>query len=201
VPAEGSGTRRHILEATEKLLSTRSSVELRIAEVAHDSDVAVQTIYYHFGSFGRLIAEAQMSAYLHMAEPSRRFLNVAEVAATEGDEDAYRMALGDNIEHLWSFMNGGDEWRISKLLIDVWSDQHVRLRFCELLDVQFERWIAVIEAGKRRGWFNPELDAPALIASCWAATNGQAILSNMSRVRFTPGDIRNLWAQIGKIAS
>lgn len=117
--AEGSGTRRHILDVTVKLLSTRSSVELRIADVARDSDVAVQTIYYHFGSFGRLIAEAQMSAYLRMAEPSRRYLNVAEVAIVEGDEEIYRKALEDNVEHLWSLTSGDDDWRISKLLIDV----------------------------------------------------------------------------------
>ncbi|MHB8380615.1 MAG: TetR/AcrR family transcriptional regulator [Acidimicrobiales bacterium] len=112
MPKEGSGTRRYILDATERSLSTRPSVELRIAEVAHDADVAVQTIYYHFGSFGRLIAEAQMSAYLRMAEPSRQYLAIAEFAVAEGDEEAYRKALGDNVEHLWSFMSGGDEWRI-----------------------------------------------------------------------------------------
>jgi hypothetical protein len=95
-------------------------------------------------------------------------------------------------------MSGGDEWRISKLLIDVWSEPDVRLKFCELLDVQFERWVNVIEAGKRRGWFNSELDAPALVASCWAATNGQAILSKLSKVSITPKGVRNFWAQIGR---
>ncbi|MHB8380633.1 MAG: hypothetical protein ACYDB2_12120 [Acidimicrobiales bacterium] len=66
--------------------------------------------------------------------------------------------------------------------------------------MQFERWVNVIEAGKRRGWFDPELDAPALVASCWAATNGQAILSNTTKVRVTPKGVRDFWAQIGKVA-
>lgn len=139
MPTEGSGTRRYILNTTESLLSARSSVELRIAEVARDADVAVQTIYYHFGSFGRLIAEAQMSAYVGMAEPSRMYLDIAEVAVAVGDEEAYWNALGDNVEYLWSLMSGGDEWRISKMLIDIWSEPHVRLKFCELLDVEGPR--------------------------------------------------------------
>ncbi len=95
MPREDSKTRRYVLEVTERMLSKEPRNELRITEVAHEADVAVQTIYYHFGSFGRLIAEAQMAAYFQIAEPSRQYLAIAEVAATEGNEEAYWNAIGD----------------------------------------------------------------------------------------------------------
>jgi AcrR family transcriptional regulator len=199
VPKEDSGTRRHVLDVTEMLLATRLSSELRLIEVAREADVVVQTIYYHFGSFGRLIAEAQMSAYLRIIEPSRQYLAIAEVAIAECNEEAYWKAIGDDIERLWSFRGSGDEWRISKLLIDVVSDPHVRLEFRALLDVQFERWINVVEAGQRRGWVNAEMDPSVLVAFGWAATNGQEILSNTTMVRYTARGIRDFWLQVGRV--
>jgi AcrR family transcriptional regulator len=195
---ESSATRRCIHDAAESLLSTRSSVDLRIVDVAHDANVAVQTIYYHFGSFGRLIAEAQMSAYLRMAEPSRNCLAAAEVAVSEVNEENLKKAVGDLVEHLWSFTCGGDEWGISKLLIDIWSEPPVRSRFCEVLDKQLEGWINVIEDGKRRGWFDAELDAPILVASWWAASHGRALLSNTANIRASAKDVRVFWCKIAK---
>jgi AcrR family transcriptional regulator len=188
-----------VLDVTEALLSKHLSSELHLVGVAEEADVAVQTIYYHFGSFGRLIAEAQMSAYLRMTEPSRQYLAIAEVAIAEGNEDAYWTAIGDDIQRAWSLRSHGDEWRTPKLLFDVLSEPHVRLEFCALLDIQFERWINVIEGGQRCGWVKSDLDVSIAVASCWAATNGQAILSNASVGRFTAEGMRDFWLKIGRL--
>ncbi len=104
-----------------------------------------------------------------------------------------------DIERLWSIRNSGDEWRVAKLLIDILAEPQVRIEFGALLDVQFERWINVVEAGKRRGWVRPNLDASLAVASLWAATNGQAILSNTTKVRYTAEDVRNFWVQVGRV--
>src|SRR5271170_5508049 len=133
---ESSGTKRHILDAAEKILADRPSSDIHIADIAEGASVAVQTLYYHFGSLKQLIAEAQASAYLRMVEPLHKYLLAAE------------QAIGDEVALAWSYGFSGDKWRIPKLFIDIWADPKTQEAFSEGLERQFERWINVIESGK-----------------------------------------------------
>ncbi len=47
---EDSGTRRHILDVVETMISEDGGNRIQISEVANRANVAVQTIYYHFES-------------------------------------------------------------------------------------------------------------------------------------------------------
>ena len=195
---ENSGTRLHILETAEKLLSERRSDEIHIADIVDRASVGVQTIYYHFGSLGRLIAEAQAFAYIRTAEPLHAFLLAAEKAVVENDEPTYWQATGDNVMLAWTYGFSGDRWKIPMQLIDVWADPVIRREFTGLLDAQFERWVNVIEGGKARGWVSPGIDTHALIASCWGGSNGQGVFAGTSKIHFTPETIRDFWVEIVK---
>jgi AcrR family transcriptional regulator len=181
------------------MLSERRSAEIHVAEVAEAAYVGVQTIYYHFGNRNRLIAEAQAATYFHLSEPLHDFLVIAEAAVIEDDEETFWRAVGDDVAMAWSYEFGDDKWRISKLLIDIWDDPKTQLAVSELLNVQFERWVKVMNAAKLCGWTDPDLDTYALIASCWAASNGQAIFANASRFNYTPESIRNFYLGIAMV--
>ncbi len=191
-----SETRRHILFTVEKLLAERRDSDVRIADIALEANVAVQTVYYHFNSLRRVIAEAQASAYLRRIEPLHRFLGVMENAILDRDGPLFWKALGDDVELSWSFGFGDDSWRTSVLLFDVWADPDTRDTMSKMLDAQFDRWVRVIESAKSIGWVKPDLDTFALIAACWAGSNGQGVFSNTRTVNYTPETMRDFWLEI-----
>jgi AcrR family transcriptional regulator len=193
---ESSGTKRQILDAAEKILADHQSSDVRIADIAEGADVAVQTLYYHFGSLKQLIAEAQASAYLRMVEPLHKYLSDTEQAIVDEDEQTYWQAIGDDVALAWSYGFGGDKWRIPRLFLDIWADPKTQEEFTEGLERQFERWINVIEAGKSLGWVDPDVDTYALIVANWAASNGQAVFSKYSKVQYTPETIRDFFQEI-----
>jgi AcrR family transcriptional regulator len=196
-----SGKKSHILEVTELMLSGMESSEVHISDVAKLANVGVPTVYYYFESRTQLIAEAQASIYLKLIEPLHEFLLKAETAIVDQDGTAFLAATGDNFVMAWSYgqLEGG--WKIAKLLLDVWSDPKTQRRFCELLDVQLERWIRAIESAKELGWIKPDVDAIALITACWTGSMGQAIFSNSIKLIYTPESIRQFFAQAIEVES
>jgi AcrR family transcriptional regulator len=178
------------------MLLERSSSEVHLADIADQAHVGIQTIYYHFSSRNQLIAEAQASAYLRLTKPLHDYLSMAETALVEEDQSTFWSALGDNIALAWSYGQGGDQWKISKLLIDIWSDPKTQREFSELLEVQFDRWINAIEAAKPLGWIDPDIDTYALITSCWAASVGQSLFVNSSKICYSPQSIRDFFLSI-----
>lgn len=193
----GSRTRRHIIEITEVMLTERTSSEIHLADIAERAHVGVQTIYYHFDSRTQLIAEAQASAYARLTEPLHHYLIAAEAALLSADGNGFWSALSDNMALAWSYgLEGDDRWRIPKLLIDIASDSKTQREFSEQLETQLERWINVVEKSKELGWIDPELDTYALITSCWAASVGQALFTNSSKIYYTPESMRDFFINI-----
>ena len=116
-----------------------------------------------------------MSNYFEMIEPHHLVLARAETAAAIEDEPGFWSAIEENLRLAWCSGQVGDKWGIINLLHDVWSDPFSKGHFCELLDIQFERWINVIENAKRLGWIDQEMDAKAMITVFWSASVGQVI--------------------------
>lgn len=193
---EDSGTRRHILDVVETMISEDGGNRIQISEVANRANVAVQTIYYHFESRGHLFAEAQASVYLKLIVPLHQFLSRAEVALEARDEEAFLRAVGENIAMAWSLGQIDGGWRITKLLMDVWSHPKTRRSFCNSIDVQVDRWIGAIESSQGLGWVPDDLDVMALVASCWAGSIGQAIFSGSTRIQSSPESIRDYFMRI-----
>lgn len=193
------GTRRHIIESAEILLSQRGSTDLHLADVAELAHVGLQTIYYHFDSRTQLIAEAQAAAYFRLIGPLHEFLGIAEKALIDHDEATFWDALGENLMLAWSYGQGDDQWQITKLLIDIWADEKTRVEFRAGLEVQVERWINAINEAKPLGWIRPELDTYALVTSCWAASIGQALFVNSTKIHYTPQSIRDFFVEIARV--
>jgi AcrR family transcriptional regulator len=194
------GTRRHIIESAEVLLSQRGGSELHLADVAELAHVGLQTIYYHFDSRTQLIAEAQASAYFRLIGPLHEFLGIAEKALVDGDEESFWNALSENLTLAWCYGKGDDQWQITKLLVDVWADEKTRVEFREGLEIQVERWINAINAAKPLGWIKPDLDTYALVTSCWAASIGQALFVNSEKIHYTPESMRDFFIGIARVA-
>jgi len=194
---ERSNTARHILDVTERVLAESDGHKIRIEDIAKLANVSEPTIYYHFSSRNQLIAEAQVSAYLKLIGPLHQYLNAAEAALTTKDYETYVTAVGENVTMAWSYGKTDDKWRISRLLIDIWSDPKTQREFCEILDVQLGRWINVIEASKVLGWTDPEVDTMALVTACWSGSIGQAIFVNSKRLNYTPESIRDFFLKVG----
>ncbi len=191
------GTRRHIIEVAEAMLAERPSGEIHLADIAEQAHVGVQTIYYHFDSRNQLIAEAQAATYQKLTEPLHEFLVSCEAALVADDEATFWSAMGENIMLAWAYGFGRDRWKIPKLLIDISSDAKTQRDFSEKLEVQLERWINVIEGGKRHGWIDPDIDTYALITSCWAGSVGQALFASSSKIYYTPESIRDFFMNLG----
>jgi AcrR family transcriptional regulator len=193
----GSGTRLHIIEITEAMLAELPSGDVHLADIAERAHVGVQTIYYHFDSRSQLIAEAQASTYLRLTEPLHEYLISAEIALVNNDQDRFWTALSGNMSLAWSYgLDGEDRWKIPKLLIDIASDAATQRAFSAGLEAQLERWINVVENSKELGWIDPDLDTYALITSCWAATIGQALFANSSKVYYTAQSMRDFYINI-----
>jgi AcrR family transcriptional regulator len=193
------GTRRHIIESAEALLAQRGSSELHLADVAELAHVGLQTIYYHFDSRTQLIAEAQASAYFRLIGPLHEYLGTAEKALVDRDEETFWKALSENLVLAWSYGKDDDQWRITKLLIDIWSDEKTRVEFRAGFEIQVERWINAIDAAKPLGWIKPDLDTYALVTSCWSASIGQALFVNSEKIHYTPESIRDFFVEIARV--
>ena len=89
-----------------------------------------------------------------------------------------------------------DGWGIIKLLLDIWSDQKTQAVFSCQLDIQFDRWINNAEGAKNLGWLDEDIDAKVLITSFWAASIGQAIITNSSRMDSSPQSIRDFYMRV-----
>ncbi len=187
----GISTRRHIVESVVKLLAQRPSHEIHLADVAERAHVGVQTIYYHFDSRTQLIAEAQVLTYYRLTEPFHEYITTAEKALEDEDQESFWSAIGDNVALAWSFGNSDDRWRVVKLLIDISEDPTAQRQFWDSLEVQFERWIDIVEAAKLLGWVDSEIDASALVSASCAAPIGQALFAKSSKIHFTPQSMRD----------
>lgn len=185
-------TKSHILEVTRRLLAEHDG-EVRVADIAQVANVAIQTVYYHFGSLSRLIAEAQASVYVSMTAPLTDYLQRANVALAEGDEDAFWQNIGANVVLAWSYGFGDQRAMVSKLLTDTGNDAGSRNEISRLILSKFDQWLVTIDAAKERGWVNEDLDTASAVASFWCASIGQDIFTDATGMRCSPEVMRDFW--------
>lgn len=191
-------TKRHILAVTARLLETTSSEHLRIVDIADDASVAVPTIYYHFESRQRLIAEAQALVFLILSEPLQGLLSRAEAALVERDGESFWDVIGNHILLGWTLGQRDDERGVLNVLRDVRSDPTTRREFDQGVKDSFLRLVNLIDEAKVVGWARPDIDTGALVVSFWAASSGQTIVSNLYLKGISPERIRDLFLDIAK---
>lgn len=188
-----SDTRHSILAETVRRLQRTSSQQLRVNDIAEAVFVSVPTIYYHFESRQRLIAEAQAIAYLHLSEPLHGTLAVAERALAERDEVTFWEVVGNHILQAWVSGQRDDEGGVVKVLRDVLSDPKTQQDFDQIINESFTRWVSLIEEARQLGWADQDIDIAALVSSFWAASVGQTIVGNPYLMGISPERIRDLF--------
>ena len=185
-----------MIDVAAKMIADNGSQVFHITDLAELANVGVPTVYYHFHSRSQIIAEAQMANYFAMTVSLHRLLSKAETALSTKNEDVFWEAIQENLVMAWSAGAHGDKMEIVKLLLDVWSDDQVRDRFRERLDIQFARWTAVVNDAKNLGWVVEDLDAKSLVSVFWSASVGQVITSGSQYVNVSPEDIAKFCMRI-----
>jgi phytoene/squalene synthetase len=178
------------------MIKEANSRELTYESVAERANVDVSTIEELFDSRSQMVAEAQMVNYFAMVEPLHLVQSRVESAVAEEDQPAFWSAVEENLEMAWSSGQVGSKWGVVNLLRDVWEDPFSQRHFCDLLDIQFERWIEVIEGAQRLGWMDADLDAKALTAIIWSASIGQVIMSGSTVLDLPTQSVKDFYLQV-----
>ncbi|HUX04306.1 MAG TPA: TetR/AcrR family transcriptional regulator [Acidimicrobiales bacterium] len=170
-----SQTRLHILETTVALINETGSGELRVADVAKRADVGVPTIYYHFESRARLIAEAQVAHFEQMLVPFRQiFVNMA-TAVENDDLDKFKEMYRLYVALSWSEDRLPAIWEFLTVLADIQGDMEAKLMFNSMQHRELRHQIEVMNAAKVKGWLEPDVDPRLLTVLVWAATFGRVL--------------------------
>lgn len=188
--------RQHIIEVASGMVRMTGSKGLRVAEVAERSGVDVSTVENFFDSRTQLVAEAQMSNYFALVEPHHLVLSRVETALAREDQTAFWSAVEENVVLAWSSGQLDQKWGILNLLHDIWCDPFSQSHFCELLDVQFDRWITVIDGAKVLGWIEVDVDSKALTAIFWSASVGQVITAGSSLLNLSGQEARDFLMRV-----
>jgi hypothetical protein len=197
--SESSGdafTRKKIVNVASILVRQSGSQDVDLVDVASGANIDVATVENFFESRTQLIAEAQMANYFAMVEAHHLVLARIETAVGEEDEAPFWAGIEENMEMAWQSGQIDNKWGIVNLLQDVWSDPFSQRHFCDLLDIQFDRWITVIEKAQALGWMDPQLDAKALTAVIWSASIGQVITAGSTFLNLSPREVRDFYLKI-----
>lgn len=178
---DAAPTRQHILEATAQLLVSNASESIRLADVSKSANVALQTIYYHFGSKERLIAQAQQFVYARISAANIRQLHLVEAAVDERNEGAFWEALANLLDIAWSQLPVDETLGVVQVLLDVWSDKTTRREYLDVVDERYARWLGAMTRAKDIGWIAAEVDIEVPLAVFWSATFGQSFIASRTR--------------------
>ncbi len=183
--------RQRLINVTSEMVNGTGSRGIEIVDVAERANVDVATVNEFFDSRTQLIAEVQMANYFTLVEPHHLVLSRVEAALHSENQTDFWRAVEENIIMAWSTGQINEKWGILNLLHDIWSDPFSQSHFCDLLDIQFDRWIAVIESAKQLGWVDEDLDAKALTAFFWSASVGQVITAGSSSLDLSSSAARD----------
>jgi len=188
--------RQRILNDAAELVREVGSSEFRVDDVAKRCDVDVAAIHNYFDSHSQLIAEAQMANYFELVEPQHRVLARVEEAISTRDQDSFWEGVEENMLMAWGSGQIDAKWGIVRLLQDIWMDPFSLRHFTDLLDIQFKRWVEVVEGAKRAGWIDPDTGAKALVTFLWSASIGQFITAGSSTLELTEEDVRTFFRRV-----
>lgn len=197
--SESSGdafTRKKIVTVASILVRQSGSRNVELVDVAKGANIDLTTVEHFFESRAQLIGEAQMANYFAMVEAHHLVLASIEAAVEEGDEVTFWAGVQENMEMAWQSGQIDNKWGIVNLLQDVWGDPFSQQHFCDLLEIQFDRWVTVVEKAQALGWITQDLDAKALIAVIWSASVGQVITAGSSFLNLSPREIREFYLKI-----
>jgi AcrR family transcriptional regulator len=182
--------RRKILLVAAEIIKEKGSKGVVFEDVAQRAELELSIVEELFDSRTQLVAEVQMANYFVTVEPIHLVLSRIETAVAENDEVAFWEGIEENLVMSWSASHFDNKWGI----INPFTQSH----FCDLLDSQFHRWIAVVEGAQSNGWVDEAIDARAVTAVFWSASVGQVITAGSTSLELAPTVIRDFFVQITK---
>ncbi|HEY1825330.1 MAG TPA: TetR/AcrR family transcriptional regulator [Acidimicrobiales bacterium] len=174
-------TSHHIIEVTSKLLNVQPSGHIKITEIARAANVAIPTIYYHFGSKERLVAHAQRYIYNQFSTANLGHLMEIEMAVATGDQTAFWDAVCHHVDMTWSRALRDEAIDNVQTLLDIWSDANVRREYLHSVDERYARWLVSLLAAKEYGWIDSHVEVEVLLVLFWSATLGQTFINSRAR--------------------
>ncbi len=194
-----SQVKQHILTTTVAMISEYGTAKVRVADIAREASVGIPTIYYHFESRARLIAEAQIVRYEATMLPARGRMDQIESALAGGDVDAFWEAVDDYVSLVWTPAQTDGKFDVGVILLDDDVDATVREQFLAVMNYQYQRWLDVVAAAQARGWFVPHVDGEAMTSLFWCASVGQILVKNSSYKPLTSEAIVDLFRAIVRV--
>ncbi len=191
-----SKVKQHILVTTVAMIGESGPAKVHVADVARRASVGIPTIYYHFESRAKLIAEAQSVRYEETIRPVRELMDEIEVALTSEDEDGFWEAVDRYVALVWTPSQVHGKYEVGTLLLDGSLDADVRDALFGAMDRQYRRWLDVVVAAQARGWFTPRVDGEALTSLFWSASVGQILATNSAYKTLTPEVMVDLFRDI-----
>ncbi len=181
-----SKVKQHILATTVAMINESGSAAVHVADVARRASVGIPTIYYHFDSRAKLVAEAQGVRYAETIRPVRDLMDTIEAALADEDGDGFWEAVDHYVALVWAPTQVQGKYEIGTLLLDDSLDSEVRDELFGAMNRQYQRWVDVVVAAQARGWFTPRVDAEALTSLFWSASVGQILARNSAYKTLTP---------------
>lgn len=188
--------RHHILTVAARLLSVSSQDKVRVSDVAEAAYVAAPTIYYHFGSLNRLMAEAQDLLYQQISAPLKESLALAELAVENGDVETFWDVIGSHLVAAWESGQRGRESGVVKVFTGVLATPDAKTKFDDMIDETFARWAEMVNRGKELGWVVESADTEALIAIFWSSSVGRAFLGGANMRAIDAERVRDAFVQL-----
>ena len=188
--------RQHILTVAARLLGESSLDKVRVSDVAEAAFVAAPTVYYHFGSLNRLMAEAQDLLYQQISAPLKESLALAELALSNGDAETFWNVIGSHLVAAWQSGERGQESGVVKVFTGVLASPDAKKKFDHMIDETFTRWAEMITRGKELGWVLESADTDALIAIFWSSSVGRAFLGGTNMRAVDAERVRDAFVQM-----
>ena len=191
-----SQVKQHILTTTVGMIAEHGTTKVRVADVAREASVGIPTIYYHFESRAKLIAEAQVVRYEASMRPVRACMDEIEATLASGDVETFWEAVDAYVALVWSPAQVDGKFDVGVMLLDDSVDSVVRDEFLAIMNYQYQRWLDVVSAAQARGWFVPHVDGEAMTSLFWSASIGQVMAKNSSYKLLTPEVMVDLFRTI-----
>ncbi|HSL59289.1 MAG TPA: TetR/AcrR family transcriptional regulator [Acidimicrobiales bacterium] len=191
--SETEDTRRRILDATIAIIDESGERAVRVADVARAAGIVTSAIYHHFRDRNALVNAARADQYRGRLLSDALALDDLLALDDEAEQAAALGALmvrpddPERQRHRWD--------RIAALA----AAQHhpdLRAEITELQRAVTDRFAAVIDQAKERGWVDPHVDSRAAALLMQAVSLGLVIADIDDRPLDADswGDLLTRWA-------
>lgn len=176
-----------LLDAAEKLFTTRSVADVTVEEIAATAGVAIGSVYNHFGSKAGLYAALVEKAL----DADRKFMDLAYVDCRDPVEQLHAAAE----EYLAFYLANPEYFRMLAFPAEPGSytaGHDLADRLADSVDEQNQRMVDAIKRGIKAGAIR-KVNADEMATVLWSAWNGIISLAwRQDRLQRDPKQLKRL---------